>query len=115
MEAMNVGKRDIAITIPRNIRWEDYQRELDAVRDWKSTMYFKVANLPVNTEVGRKCWLCYNDELIGWMIIVGMHEGEFTCDTTGKRWNGKFIARSGPFHRLVHPVPMKGFRGFRYL
>lgn len=115
MEAMNVKKRDIMITIPKGIGWDEYERELDKVKDWKETMYFKVNSLPVNTSVGMKCWLCYKNELVGWMTIVSLVNGGFTCSTTGKRWDGNFIGRSGPFHRLSNPVSVKGFRGFRYI
>jgi hypothetical protein len=42
-----------------------------------------------------------------------MSEKNFDCTTTGKAWKGKFIERSGPFHK-IEPIQMKGFQGFRY-
>ena len=47
------------------------------------------------------------------MKIVGFEEKEFICQTTGKKWKGKFIQRSGPFNE-IDPIPMKSFRGFKY-
>ena len=44
-----------------------------------------------------------------------MGEKSFDCTTTGKEWAGKFISRSGPFHKLKNPIPQEGFRGFRYV
>ena len=104
--------RDIIVTIPKSIQWKDYEKELEAVKDYSQTMNFKVNNFP-KTKAGNKCYLLYNGFIIGWMQIVGTAEKNFTCSTTGREWAGKFIERSGPFHK-IEPIPMKGFQGFRY-
>lgn len=114
MEAKLIKKRDIVITLPSSIPWEDYQREIDLVADGSSVMNFKVTSFPLNSEVGMKCYLCHRGQVLGWMKIVGMTEKNFCCSTTGKEWSGKFIQRSGPFHK-IDPIPMRGFRGFRYV
>jgi hypothetical protein len=106
--------RDIIITIPANIDWKTYTQELNKVKDYKNVMNFKVPNFPVHSGKGKKCFLNYNGNIIGWMEIVGFSEEEFTCSTTGRKWKGKFIQRAGPFHP-INPIPMKGFRGFKYL
>lgn len=105
--------RDIVITIPKSISWKDYEKELAAVKDGSMVLNFKTANFP-NTKVGNKCYIVHDGEIKGWMKIVGMDEKEFTCETTGKTWKGKFIQRSGPFH-YIPPIEMKGFQGFRYV
>ena len=105
--------KDIIITLPKSISWDDYQKELDLVKDRKNIMNFKVNNFP-KTQKGCKCYLVHNGVLKGWMEITGMSEKDFVCSTTGKNWKGKFIERSGPFH-YIDPVPMKGFQGFRYM
>lgn len=107
--------KDIIVTIPSNIDWSEYQKELDEVKDYKSTMYFKVNRLPVKTKIGKKCYLCYKGEIIGWMEIVELCSKDFTCTTTGKNWNGNFIGRSGPMHYLTNKIKTKGFQGFRYV
>ena len=107
-----LNARDIVITIPKTIKWEDYEKELEAVKDYSSVMNFKVNAFPQTTK-GSKCYLVYNGEVKGWMEIVGLSEKAFKCTTTGKDWDGKFIERSGPFHKIT-PIPMKGFQGFRY-
>ena len=104
---------DIVITLPSNINWEDYQKELNNVKNGKSVLNFKVNNFPKLSKVGDKCYLNYKNNIIGWMYITGLSEKEFICDITGKKWQGKFIERSGPFH-TINPIPMKGFQGFRY-
>ncbi len=105
----------ICITIPKSIKWEDYCKELDAVKDWSQEMNFKVPFLPKDIKVGDRCYLCYCGNIIGWMTISSLGEKSFNCTTNGTDWSGKFISRSGPFHRLDAPIPCKGFRGFRYI
>jgi hypothetical protein len=107
------NNHDIIITIPKTINWEEYEKELKKVEDYTHVMSFKVSNFP-KTRIGNKCYLVYDGNIIGWMKIVGLEEYEFTCNTTGKNYDGKFIQRSGPFNK-IEPIPMKGFQGFRYL
>lgn len=107
-------KRSIVITLPMTESWEDYQKELDAVSDYSKVMNFKVAQFPKGIEKGDRCYVTYKDYVRGWMEIVGMSEKEFTCSTTGKKWVGKFIERSGPFHELTNKPKLKGFQGWRY-
>jgi hypothetical protein len=106
--------KDILITIPSTIEWSDYQKELDQVKNGDVVMNFKVGNLPTKTFKGNRCYLVYNGNIIGWMTIVGFSEKEFNCGSTGKSWKGKFIERSGEFHKII-PIPYKGFQGFRYI
>jgi len=105
--------KDIIITIPSITKWEEYQKELDLVKDGKYVMNFKVTSYPKQTEVGKKCYLCYKGNIIGYMFITALSDKPFNCETTGTAWVGKFIQRSGEFHKIA-PIPMKGFRGFRY-
>lgn len=112
LAGINNEGMDIVVTIPKSISWKDYEKELDAVKDYSQVMNFKVNNFP-KTKPGNKCYLLYDGAIIGWMEIVGLSEKEFDCTTTGNKWKGKFIERSGPFHR-IDPIPMKGFQGFRY-
>lgn len=102
----------ICITLPSNILWSEYKKELDQVKDWKAELNFKVPFLP--KEKVDRCYLCYKGNIIGWMKIIDYSIDNFTCEVTGKKWSGYFIKRSGPFH-LIKPVPMKGFQGFRYI
>jgi hypothetical protein len=106
--------KDIIITLPSKINWDDYQKELDAVKGGKAVLNFKVPFFPKETGVGCKCYLIYKGYVRGWMKIVGMVEKEFNCEVTGKKWKGKFIQRSGEFNKIP-PIPMKGFQGFKYL
>lgn len=112
LAGINNEGMDIIVTIPKSISWKDYEKELDAAKDYGQVMNFKVSNFP-KTKPGNKCYLLYDGAIIGWMEIVGLSEKEFDCTTTGNKWKGKFVERSGPFHK-IDPIPMKGFQGFRY-
>jgi hypothetical protein len=107
----NKEPRDIIITIPKSIKWSDYQKELQAAEAGE-IMNFKVNNFP-KTKVGKKCYVLHDGSIKGYMVISGLSEKDFTCTTTGKEWAGKFIERTGKFIPIT-PVPMKGFQGFRY-
>jgi hypothetical protein len=106
--------KDIAITLPAKTNWSEYQKELDLVKDYSHVLNFKVPNFPTKSGKGQKCYLNYQGNIIGWMEITGFSEEEFDCEVTGKDWKGKFIQRSGPFHK-IDPISMKGFRGFKYV
>lgn len=102
---------DIIITIPKKIKWSEYQKEL-LEAEKGGVLNYKVRTFP-NVNIGDKCYLCYNGSIIGYHFISGTSEKEFKCTVTGKVWKGKFVERTGKFHRVA-PEPMNGFRGFRY-
>lgn len=107
---------DIIITIPKNIKWNEYLKEISAVRDGDQQMMFKVPHLPQHTNIGDRCYLCYQGKIIGFMNIswLGYNLG-FDCTTTGIHWDaGNYIARSGHFYRICEDIDYKGFQGFRY-
>lgn len=110
----NRKMRDIVVTLPATVKWEDYEKELEQVITGEIRLNFKVPNFPKETGVGCKCYVVHKGFVRGWMEIVGFRDDDFLCEFTGKYWDGKFIERSGEFHYLLEPIPMKGFQGFRY-
>lgn len=108
------SERAIVITLPATEQWEMYEKEIESVKDYSQVMNFKVPFFPKGVGIGDRCYVVHDGVVKGWMEIVGMEEKEFTCTTTGKKWIGKFIMRSGPFHKLDREIRMKGFQGFRY-
>jgi len=103
--------QDIIITIPKSIKWNEYEKELIAAENGE-VLNFKTNGFP-RTNIGSKCYICYNGNVIGYHIISGLSEKEFKCTTTGNIWKGKFIERTGKFYK-IDPITMKGFQGFRY-
>ena len=108
---------DIVITLPANIPWKEYRKELEAVADGTQVMYFRVPQLPTKAHVGDRCYILYRRLILGWMEIVyiGGVDG-FTCTTTDTRWPaGNYVGRSGKFHQLANPIIAgRGFQGFHY-
>lgn len=109
--------RNICITVPKSIKWEEYEKELDAVEDGEQEMNYRLPTVPKDVEVGDRCYVCYNGQIIGWMEITGIGKKDgFDCSTTGRKWDeGNYISRSGEFHYLKNPVPMRGFMGYKYI
>jgi len=105
--------KDIIITIPAKIEWEDYKKELSKVENGVGILNFKVSKFPKDAHVGNKCYVVHRGFIKGYMIISGFSEKNFKCQITGKKWVGKFIERTGKFH-YIEPEPMYGFQGFRY-
>jgi len=108
---------DWVVTIPKVYKWKDYQKELDAVRDGKSVINYKVRAFPQDMKIGDRCFIVYDGKVRGWMRIVGMKkfDREWFCQTTGHAWPaGKYIQRSGRFFKVDGPE-MRGFRGVRKL
>ncbi len=114
LEQIFTHKRSLIITLPSKVRWDDYENELKKVANYKRVINFKVPNFPKGIHKGDKCYIVHNGFVKGWMEIVGFSEQPFICTTTNKKWDGKFIQRSGPFHYLEEKIPYKGFQGFRY-
>lgn len=108
------SERAIVITLPSTEQWETYEKEMENVKDYSQVMNFKVPFFPKGVSRGDRCYVVHDGFVKGWMEIVGMEEKEFTCTTTGRKWLGKFIMRSGPFHKLDKEIKMRGFQGFRY-
>ena len=106
-------KNALLITLPSSIKWEDYEKELKAVEDESQVMNFKVPFLPKNIQRIKRVYLIYQGNIVGWQKFVGTSDKPFKCTTTDKNWDGNFLQRTGPFHK-IDPIPCKGFQGFRY-
>lgn len=114
LEQIFKNEKSLIITLPSTTKWSDYEKELRKVANYQNVLNFKVHNFPKGIHKGDKCYIVHNGLVKGWMEIVGFSEQPFICTTTKKKWDGKFIQRSGPFHYLQEKIPYKGFQGFRY-
>jgi predicted RNA-binding protein with PUA-like domain len=114
LEKIEQDNRSIIVTLPSDVSWEEYEKELERVKDYHEVMNFKVYNFPKGIKRGDKCYIVHKGYVKGWMKITGFSEKRFQCTTTGKEYYGKFIERSGPFHYIEDVIPIRGFQGFRY-
>lgn len=105
--------RDIIITLPKTVKWADYEKEITKAAQGE-IMSFKVPYLPKDDIIGAKCYVVYDGFVRGYMKITGARAKTFTCTTTGRKWDGNFIERSGVFHYLTPPVARRGFQGWHY-
>ena len=113
VKPIKIKKNALLITLPSSIEWSDYEKELKNVEDESQVMNFKVPFLPKNIHHLKRVYLIYQGNIVGWQKFVGTSDKPFKCTTTNKNWDGKFIQRTGPFHK-IDPIPYKGFQGFRY-
>ena len=113
METLNYRDLGIIVTLPQDIEWLDYQKELLGAASGE-TLNFKVGSFPSKVGPGARCYLTHRGYIKGYHIISGFSEKEFVCTTTGKRWTGRFIERTGRFHYIEEKIPYKGFQGWRY-
>ena len=114
LESIFARRRSIIVTLPSRIEWSDYERELRKAANYNYALNFKVHSFPNGIRKGDKCYVVHKGYVIGWMEITGFSQEPFVCTTTGRKWQGKFIQRSGPFHYIQEKIPYKGFQGFRY-
>lgn len=108
-----MNELSIIITLPKYVDWFEYQKELLAASKGE-ILNFKVSNFPTEVGPGDKCYLVHDGVIRGYHFISGFSEEEFTCTTTGQKWKGKFIQRTGTFTYLKEVLPMKGFQGWKY-
>ncbi len=105
--------RDIIITVPKSVKWEDYENELRAAEEGQ-ILNFKVPNKP-DVAKGSKCYIVYDGNIVGYHIVSGVSRKKFECTTSGKQWEDAwYIERTGKFNK-IEPIPMKGFQGYRYV
>ena len=103
------------VTLPKFVKWEDYQEELKAVKDGTQALNYKVRYIPKEMKVGDQLWITHEGKVRGWMTVTGLlrASSDWECTTTGKVWRvGNYIQRSGEFHHVTGQKA-KGFRGIR--
>lgn len=108
---------DITITVPKEQK-DIWLKEIELAKKTNLELLFKVAQFPTKTEIGDKCFVILNNEIIGYHLIKRFVTSTgFTCQLTGKYWGeGKYIARHGAsWTKLKLPLPKKGHRGFEYV
>jgi hypothetical protein len=106
---------DWVITLPRTVDWEEYEKELAAVADGKAVLNYRVRGFPKDMKPRDRCFLVWKGQVRGWMRITGLVDAvvPWKCEVTYRKWPaGKYIQRSGEFHRINGPK-MVGFRGVR--
>jgi len=109
---------DWLITIPQQITWEAYQRELDVVKKEHCVTFlnYKVPFIPREFRRGDRCFVVWRGQVRGWMICWDSFKADkpWACETSGTWWGaGSYIQRYGEFYALKDGEAIKGFQGIR--
>lgn len=115
-------KDHLLVTLPKTIKWADYERELAVVADRQQIMWFRLPSMPTITINKSRCYILHDGIVKGWMLISEFRKCGFVCTTTGKKWpHGIYIGRTGEFHSVAPAKVLsfglgylRGFQGFRY-
>jgi len=109
---------DITITIPKNQKdsWLADILHLSKSEN-EQYLFFKIPVRPTSTQLGDKCYVIINNQIIGYHLIEDIIKSNgFVCQTSGKQWPpGIYIVRkSTTWVLLEKPIPGTSHRGFRY-
>lgn len=109
---------DIILTWPKKRKLASYVEEVKKAATQGKVVCFRVTHLPKKAKRGDRAYMVHDGYIRGYMWIVGLTEspeGAVVNPITGDEWPaGNYIMRFPQWHELKEPIPMKGFRGFRY-
>jgi len=109
---------DIIITTPKGEMANAAQEAEDCKRDGGGE-YFRRFPVDRAPEVlpGDRVYYVEDGFVRGFAVVARIHataSGQ-CCDTTGRRWPpGFYVFMDATTWKWIRPIPMKGFRGFRY-
>ena len=107
---------DIIVTIPAS-RLQDIIEEEKTVaaaqeRGEDIHFFWEVSRRPKDLNVGDKVYFVWDGSMRSWHEVTGFDEDK-VCSTTGRRYKGCCILLNVEENE-IKPVPMAGFRGYRY-
>lgn len=109
---------DIVVTWPKSRPFASYMTELSRAVAHDEVAYFRVSSRP-NVERHDRCYHVHDGFVRGYLNVLDLVElaaGESVDSVTGLTFApGLYVVRSPIWRPLATPVPMKGFRGFRYV
>jgi hypothetical protein len=114
---------DLVITWPKTRPLYSYLRELSKAQDAGELINYRIARPPSDewrlqlAYRSARCFIVHDGFIQGYNRIRGIEEkgeNEVTDPITGAFWpSGWYIVREPEWHP-IEPIPMKGFRGWRY-
>lgn len=106
----------IVITWPKSRSLESYLAELDKAEREGLLINYRLPTRLLRRDLER-CYVVHDGAIRGWNEILSVdwkEDGMVKDPTTDAFWPaGCYIVRD-PHWNPIDPVPMKGFRGFRY-
>jgi len=110
---------DIIVTVPKreiiNVEAEEkWAHELsDKDREF-AFCFWSLKRQPKKLEPGDRVYFVHNGQIVNYNEFTRYQEDDEYCEVTDRWWNGPMLVMKIPSIPLKHPVPMKGFQGFRY-
>lgn len=106
---------DIIVTWPKSRTLSSYLFELEHAELCDEVIGYKV-RYKARVEKGDRCYMVHDGAIRGWTEIHGVEWGDEFWNPHKQSYMGIgwFVVRSPVWHPLADPLPMKGFRGFRY-
>jgi hypothetical protein len=104
----------IVVTWPKSRPLSSYLEELAKASRNDEFIHYRVPSLP-SIPFGARCYQVHDGAIRGWLTMLGFSDGSGVIDPiTGLSWpKGNYIVRLPRWHP-VDPIPMQGFRGWRY-
>ena|ERR1035437_6480329 len=109
---------DIAVTWPKKRSLSSYYAELENAERLGLVINFKIPTMPQQGFVVARCYMVHNGYVRCWNRVLNILERgpRDVKRIEGGFWSpGIYVVRSPARHELRHPVPMKGFQGYRYV
>lgn len=107
---------DVVVTWPKSRPLESYLSELKRAERDGEVAYYSVRG-DVQTKEGERCFHVHDGAIRGYLIVrkvVFIPEGSLIDNVTGQHFPSGFYIERDPEWHPVDPIPMQGFRGFRY-
>jgi len=107
---------DIVVTIPKKeaANIEKEERWAEENKYTTARCFWKVSGVPKKLKRGDRVYFVENGMITSYNEFMYC-DWDLTCDVTGREWPGLNLVMDIPAVILKKPVPMKGFRGFRYI
>lgn len=107
---------NIVVTIPKKML-PQIEREEKLVRKLERhgtpcTFFWKIGRKPKKLIPGDRCYFVWDGAVRAWHTVIGFAK-DVKCDMTGILHSGICVVLGSKINE-IEPVPMKGFRGFRY-
>lgn len=109
---------DLVITWPKSRPLASYLLELRKAERWGQVINYRVPSKPRVKPRPERCYMVHDGAIRGWNAVIDLAwrgEHSVTDPITGAFWaSGWYVVRDPQWHE-IEPVPMAGFRGFRYI
>jgi len=104
---------DIVVTTPKSAH-KLAADEAKFVEENPDAYWFRTLRGKPNVQIGDRVYYIDNGTIRGYGIVFDIEFGETECEATGKIYRGTHL-KQREWWWLKHPIPFRGFQGFRYV